>query len=70
MMVKPLLLELADHFAQLLHDHRRQAFGDLVEQQQLGAGAQDARHRQHLLLAAGQGVALAVAALPRLGNMA
>jgi hypothetical protein len=59
------LLELADHFAQLLHDHRREAFGYLVEQQQAGTGAQHARHRQHLLLAAGQARTLAVAALPQ-----
>ena len=41
-----------DHLADLLDDHRRQAFGDLVQQQDVGAGAQDARHGQHLLLAA------------------
>ena len=34
-MVKPLLAQRADHARQRLHDHRRQAFGDLVEQQQL-----------------------------------
>ena len=37
-----------------LHDHRREAFGDLVEQQQARAGSQDARDREHLLLAARQ----------------
>jgi hypothetical protein len=47
-------LERADHLGELLHDDRGQAFGDLVEQQQARAGAQDARHGQHLLLAAGQ----------------
>ena len=48
------LLDLADGAADLLHDHRRQPFGRLVEQQHLGPGAQDARDRQHLLLAARQ----------------
>ncbi|KAG1244062.1 hypothetical protein G6F68_015601 [Rhizopus microsporus] len=46
------LFQLPDHAAQRLHDDRGQAFGDFVQQQQAGAGAQDARHRQHLLLAA------------------
>ena len=58
-----LLAQRDDHLGELLHDHRRQALGDLVEQQQLGAGAQDARHRQHLLLAARQARALAGRAL-------
>src|SRR5262249_9108820 len=38
----------------LLHDHGRQPLGRLVEQQELGTGAQDAGNRQHLLLAAGE----------------
>jgi hypothetical protein len=46
----------------LLDDHRRQALGGLVEQQQRGAGAQDAPDGQHLLLAARQLGALAAAA--------
>ena len=60
---QPLFAQRADGAAQRLHDHRRQAFGDLVQQQQLGAGAQDARHRQHLLLATRQAPAGAGAAL-------
>ncbi len=49
-----LLLQQPDHLAELLDDHRREAFGDLVEQQQPRAGPQDARDREHLLLAARQ----------------
>src|SRR4051812_15085062 len=48
---EPALLDLAHGAADLLHDHRRQSFGRLVQEQQLGAGAQDARDRQHLLFA-------------------
>ncbi len=62
------LLELDQHLAELLHDDRRQAFGDLVEQQQVGTGAQDARHGQHLLLAAGEPRTLAEAALVKVGK--
>ena len=47
------LLDLADSTTDLLHDHRRQPLGRLVQEQQLRAGPQDARDRQHLLLAAG-----------------
>ena len=46
----------------------RQALGDLVEQQQPRAGAQDARHGQHLLLAARQPRALAAGALAQVGE--
>src|SRR6187397_2813060 len=48
------LLQLDDDSPQRLHDHGRKALGDLVEQQQVRARAQDPRHREHLLLAAGQ----------------
>ena len=51
-----------------LHDHRRQPLGDLVEQQQACAGAQNARHRQHLLLAAGQARARAAAPFGQVGK--
>ena len=51
-----------------LHDHRRKAFGDLVEQQQARACAQDASDREHLLLAAGEPRARAVAALVEVGK--
>jgi len=54
-----------DHARQRLHNHRRKAFGNFVEQQQLGTRAQDARHGQHLLLAAGQLLRRSA----RLGNM-
>ena len=61
-------LELRDGARQRLHDHRRQAFGDFVEQQDVGAGAQDARHGEHLLLAAGEPRALARLALGEVGK--
>lgn len=44
-----LRLQRRDGFADLLDDHRRQSPGRLVKQQQPGAGAQNSRHRQHLL---------------------
>ncbi len=63
-----LLAQHADGIADLLHDDRRQALGRLVEQQQLGAGAQDAGDGQHLLLAARQLGALAGRALLQVGK--
>src|SRR5450432_558667 len=57
------LAQVAHDLAELLHDHRGQAFGDLVEEQQARAGAQDARDGEHLLLAARQARALARGAL-------
>src|SRR5262249_3434825 len=60
---KALLLERPNGAADLLDDHRREPFGRLVEQQEAGAGAQDAGDRQHLLLAAGEFGALAAQAL-------
>ena len=63
-----LLAKHADGIADLLHDDGRQALGRLVEQQQLGARAQDAGDRQHLLLAARQLGALAGAALLQVGK--
>src|SRR3979411_2692304 len=59
-----LLLEPRDGASDLLHDHRREPFGGLVEQQQARAGAQYAPDRQHLLLSAGELGALAAQALP------
>src|SRR6185503_13499698 len=56
---KTLLLERADSLADLLDDDRREPFGRLVEQEQPRPGAQDARDREHLLLAAGELRALA-----------
>ena len=58
-----LVLDLADDVADLLDDHRGQALGRLVEQQQPRARAQHAGDREHLLLAAGQLGAGEVAAL-------
>src|SRR5262244_3300113 len=48
-----LLLQARDRAADLLHDHRREALGRLVEQQQPRPGAQDPADGEHLLLAAG-----------------
>src|SRR5262249_42647094 len=53
-------LHPADRVADLLDDDRREAFGRLVQQQHLGAGAQDAADREHLLLAARELGALAL----------
>ena len=64
------LAQADDGARQGVHDDRRQAFGDLVEQQQLGARAQDARHGQHLLLAARQAHARAGAAFAQVGEQA
>ncbi len=47
--------------AQRLDHQRRQTFRRFVEQQQLRVAHQGAGDRQHLLLAAGQEAALAVA---------
>src|SRR5215471_4282537 len=63
-----LLLQGTNGAADLLNDHRRKALGRFVEQQQLGAGAQNATDRQHLLLASGQFGALAVEALANVGK--
>ena len=41
------LAQIAHDLAELLHDHRRQALGNLVEQEQARAGAQDARDGEH-----------------------
>nr|WP_034693829.1 hypothetical protein [Acidovorax sp. NO-1] len=48
----PLAGELPDQQEQLLHDHRRQSLGVLVDQQPPQRTGQHARDRQHLLLAA------------------
>src|SRR6266849_7107927 len=63
-----LRLERADGLADLLDDDRRETLGRLVEQQEPGAGAQDAGDRQHLLLAAGELGALAAQALLEVGK--
>src|SRR5579864_22687 len=54
-----LLLERPHDASERLDDHRREALGDLVEQQQARAGAEDAGHGEHLLLAAGEARPLA-----------
>ncbi len=66
--VKPFCFKVADHVADLLDDDRGQPLGRLVEQQQPGAGAQDAADRQHLLLAARELGALAAPALQEVGE--
>src|SRR6185437_5530204 len=45
-------LQSGDGLADLLDDHRGEPLGRLVEHQEPGAGTQDPRDRQHLLLAA------------------
>src|SRR5262245_40972502 len=49
-----LLLERLDSLADLLNDDGGQPLRRLVEQQQSGAGAQNATDSKHLLLAAGK----------------
>src|SRR6201999_2699609 len=51
---KTLLLEQADRIADLLDDHRREAFGRLIKQQQASTRAQDTADGEHLLLTAGE----------------
>ncbi len=68
MMVKPLALRAVIMRAKGLNDHRRQAFRNFVEQQKACPSAQDAAHSQHLLLAARQAGAWAVAALEKVGE--
>src|SRR3989442_6395895 len=46
--------ETADHRAERSHDDRGESFGDLIEEQQARADAENSGHGQHLLLAAGQ----------------
>src|SRR5438876_2960032 len=63
-----LLLEPRDGAADLLHDHRREALGGLIEQQEARTGAQDAPDREHLLLAARELGALALQPLVQVGK--
>src|SRR5207253_5855492 len=46
--------EVRHHLVQLGDDERRETHRDLVEEQQLGIGGQRPRHREHLLLPAGE----------------
>src|SRR5277367_5917375 len=61
-------LELGDGAADLLNDDRREPFRRFVEHQESRAGAQDARDRQHLLLAAGKLAAAAGETLAQIGK--
>src|SRR5687767_12716985 len=61
-----LALELADGAHHGVHDQRREPLRRLVEQQQVRAGQQGARDRQHLLLAARQFLAFAGKSFPEL----
>src|SRR5262249_41784257 len=61
-------LEHPDGLADLLNDDRGKAFGRLVEQEQPGAGAQDAADGEHLLLSARKLGALARQALLEIGE--
>src|SRR5437588_4519336 len=63
-----LALQASDGAADLLHDHRREALGRLVEQQHARPGAQDAPDGEHLLLAPRELGALAAQALPEIGK--
>jgi hypothetical protein len=58
-----LRLQFCDRAADLLDDHRSEAFGRLVKEQEPRAGAQYAADREHLLLAAGKFRSLALQAL-------
>src|SRR6516165_9207538 len=62
------LAQAPDGARQRLHDDRSEPLGDLIEQQQPCAGAQDARERQHLLLAARKVRPLAAAAFAQVGE--
>ncbi|MGY4313460.1 hypothetical protein ACVWW1_002763 [Bradyrhizobium sp. JR3.5] len=63
-----LRLQARNGVPDLLNDDRRQPFGRLVQHQEARAGAQDARNRQHLLLAARELGALAVEPLLQVGK--
>src|SRR5262245_22388675 len=65
---EPLRLQPPDRVADLLHDHRREAFGRFVEHQEPRPGAEDPPDRKHLLLAAGELRALAGEALLQVGE--
>src|SRR5436190_2527069 len=63
---KAFLLEARDGAADLLHDHRRESLGRLIEHQEARPRAQDATDGEHLLLAAGELGALAREALAQI----
>ncbi len=63
--------QFCQHVDQRVDEHRRQAFGRLVHQEDFGIGQKRARDRQHLLLAAGELIAhIAEPLLRVLGNSA
>ena len=62
-MVRPSRFSRLDLFEQVLDHQRREPFGGLVEQQQLGIAHQRAADGEHLLLAAGEIAALSVGEL-------
>src|SRR5579862_9611932 len=61
-------LDRLQYLADLRDDDGSKALGRLVEQQEIGAGAQHACNRQHLLLAARQARARAACALLEIGK--
>src|SRR5690606_15572723 len=63
-----LVLEGNQDFAKLLHNHRGKPFGDFIQQEHVGSGAQDAGHGEHLLLATRQLGALAEPAFIQVGE--
>ena len=67
-MAWPSSFRRARHFQMSSAQQRRQPFGCLVENEQLGIGHQGAPDRQHLLLAAGQLVAHVAPPLGELGK--
>lgn len=61
-------LQLLQNLSNALYDDGGKPFGRLIQQQHLDAGAQDARHGQHLLLATGELRAGAGAAFVKIGK--
>src|SRR5215469_6489745 len=65
---EPLRLQPADRGADLLDDHRSEALGGLVEEEEPRSGAEDPTDGQHLLLAARELGPLAVQPLAEVGE--
>src|SRR3989442_5621857 len=65
---EPFALEPSERDTDLVDDRGRQPVGRLVEQQEPGAGSQDAADRRHLLLAARQRRAARPEPLPEVGE--
>ena len=66
--VTPVGLEPLDDLEELLHDERREAERQLVDEQQLGLEHHRLRHREHLLLAARQRAGARLHAVPERGE--